>query len=114
MTAIITSSTSTEALTRFCVKLVNRLGLVLKEHQIDDSTEAMQVFFDLTRSKFGNEHGVGSYVALTDTQLDLCAGWVAEGRGCYSNRFRTENGRQLFLRIEAAHNLAAQAETQEC
>lgn len=113
MNASITPSTSTEAMTRYCVQLVNRFGLVLQKHSTDDASEAMRAFFDMTRSKFGNEHGVGSYAALNDTQLELCAGWVAEGKGNYSTRFRTETGRQLFLRTEAAYNQAQQAATQE-
>lgn len=107
------SSTSTEALSRYCVKLVNRHGLVLQKHDTDDATDAMRVFFDHSRSKFGNEHGAGSYTALTDTRLELCAGWVAEGKGSYRSRFRTETGRQLFLKMEAEYLQAQQACTQE-
>lgn len=97
----LTPSISAEALTRYCVQLVNRQGRVLSEHKTNDCSDAMRAFFRHTRSKFGNEHGAGSYAALTDAQLELCAGWVAEGRGCYSSRFHTEAGRQLFLQIEA-------------
>jgi hypothetical protein len=48
MNASITPSTSTEAMTRYCVQLVNRFGLVLQKHSTDDASEAMRAFFDLT------------------------------------------------------------------
>ena len=100
MTAL-TPSSSSEPLARYGVQLVHRMGRVLSEYTTDDGSEAMRAFFQHTRSRFGDEQGPGSYAALTDTQLQLCAGWVAEGRGCYSTRFHTEAGRELFLQIDA-------------
>lgn len=81
---------------RFTVQLVTRQGEVTRQMQTQDQPEAFKEFLSSCRSKFGDTLGPGSYAALVDTHFQFDSALVAEGRGTYAMKFKSDVAREYF------------------
>ena len=77
----------------------------------DDPVQAMLKYVEMTRHDFGRKHGIGSYVALTDTQLRLDVARIADGIGTYSTQSRTKEGRAALQMAERQYDFATEAKS---
>lgn len=85
---------------RYHVIVRDGKGLTLEGRRFDLPDEAMKHFISLRRSKFGPDHGVGSYVALMDSQLVYDASYLFEGKSSYREQFAKDAGRELYEALE--------------
>lgn len=74
---------------------------------MNDPAEAMKKYVEVSKKDFGPNHGPGSNVALTDSELKLDAGRTYEGNGTYKVQFRKDEGKSAYDAAEKAHIDAA-------
>lgn len=86
---------------RLRVVLLNNKGESVWQMRSEDPKEALSAFVRLTKRQFGDEHGVGSHVALVDMNSELDAAKVYEGRKTYIMKFGNDHARDAFYEAEA-------------
>ncbi|WP_157131263.1 hypothetical protein [Burkholderia pseudomallei] len=86
---------------RLRVVLLNNKGEPVWQMRTEDPKEALSAFVRLTKRQFGDEHGVGSHVALVDKNSQLDAAKVYEGRKTYIMKFGNDHARDAFYEAEA-------------
>lgn len=86
---------------RLRVVLLNNKGEPVWQMRSEDPKEALSAFVRLTKRQFGDEHGVGSHVALVDKNSELDAAKVYEGRKTYIMKFGNDHARDAFYEAEA-------------
>ncbi|MCA8198474.1 hypothetical protein [Burkholderia vietnamiensis] len=86
---------------RLRVVLLNNRGESVWQMHSEDPQEALSAFVRLTKRQFGDEHGIGSHIALVDRNSELDAAKVYEGRKTYILKFGNDQARDAFYEAEA-------------
>lgn len=81
---------------RFVVKLVKADGSILDHMEANDPVAAMMLFYALAKNSSGRTHGIGSYVALVDNELQMCASRVADTLDSHLVQFRKPCGSDMY------------------